>query len=636
MCGICGLVGEAASVADNKLVVRRMMNCMAHRGPDGEGFKADDKYIFGHKRLAIIDLETGAQPMQSRDGQVTVVFNGEIYNYIELRQELTRKGCKFQTFSDTEVLLQLYETQQEECLSRLTGMFAFAIFDNRRKCFFAARDHFGIKPFYYAFLADGSLAFASEIKALFEHGDITAKADMEAVSEYLTFQFCLDSKTMFDGVKKLEPGQYLLWELGDGSRPAVRCYWKQKYEIDTYHTEDYFNDTLLLLLQDSMRQQLRSDVPVGVYLSGGLDSSTVATLASIHYGKGLKCFNGKFAESPAFDESYYAGVVADAIGGTLCQSTITADDFVKYMPRLIYHLDEPVAGPGLLPQYIVSSQAASEVKVVLGGQGGDEVFGGYARYLVAYLEQCLKGSIYQTQEEGRHVVTLSNIVPSLPLLKEYVPMLKNFWNEGLFGPMDTRYFRLVNRSHDLKLLLSEEARAAYGDELMFAKFSSHFNSSDTKSYLNKMLYFDQTTLLPSLLQIEDRVSMAVSLESRVPLLDHRIVDLANSMPPALKFKNGQPKHILSHVMKNLLPPEISNRKDKRGFPVPLKEWLQGGPVREFVHDILFSERARQRGLYNSEALRRALAAESEHGRQIWGFLCLELWFRTFIDRQGVV
>ncbi|MDR7866256.1 MAG: asparagine synthase (glutamine-hydrolyzing) [Sporomusaceae bacterium] len=634
MCGVCGIVGDSTGMQGDEITVRRMMNRLAHRGPDGEGFISGNEFMFGHKRLAIIDLEYGAQPMQTEDGLITIVFNGEIYNYIELRQELSRKGFKFKTFSDTEVLLRLYEAEQEDCLKRLTGMFAFAIFDNRRKCFFAARDHFGIKPFYYSFLPDGRLVFASEIKALFESKGINAKPDMEAVSEYLTFQFCFGDKTLFAGISKLEPGQYMLWDLASSSNPIKRFYWQQKYEIDTYHTEEYFFDTLLLLLQDSMRQQLRSDVPVGVYLSGGLDSSTVASLASIHYGKGLKCFNGKFAEGPAYDESYYAGIVADSVQGTLYQSIITAENLVEYLPRLIYHLDEPVAGPGLLPQYIVSSQAAGEVKVVLGGQGGDEVFGGYARYLVAYLEQCIKGSIYQTQEEGRHVVTLSNIIASLPLLKQYVPMIKNFWDEGLFDSMDARYFRLINRSHDLKALLAEEAIADYREEQMFEKFSNHFNSSKTTSYLNKMLHFDQTTLLPALLQIEDRVSMAVSLESRVPLLDHRIVDLANTMPPTLKFKNGQPKFVLSHVMKNLLPPEIVNRKDKMGFPVPIKEWLQKGPVREFAYDTLLSDAARQRGLYNTDNVRKALTAESSYGRQIWGLLCLELWFGIYIDRQG--
>lgn len=633
MCGICGIVGNEALGYESEHIVTKMMGSLSHRGPDDEGITKDTNFIFGHKRLAIIDLDYGRQPMQTENGEIVLIFNGEIYNYLELRQELVRKGVHFKTFSDTEVLLRLYEIDGEDCLNCLNGMFAFAIFDKRKNHFFAARDHLGIKPFYYYLFPDGNIIFASEIKAILKHPRIQASADVEAMQEYLTFQFCLNSNTLFKGIKKLEPGQMLVWKPGQGNEIFIKTYWKQNYEIDVYHTEEYFWDKLLMLLEDSIKQQLRSDVPLGAYLSGGLDSSTVAALASMQYGKGFQCFTGKFEEGPSYDESKYAKSIADSINAELHITVPTAEDFVRLMPKLIYYLDEPVAGPGFFPQYVVSDLAARHVKVVLGGQGGDEIFGGYARYLVAYLEQCLKGAIYETQEEGKHIVTLSSIIQSLPLLKEYVPMLKEFWRDGFFEYMDHRYFKLIDRSHDLASILSEDMRDLYNKEHMFEKFSAVFNSVDTKSYVNKMLNFDQKTLLPALLHIEDRVSMAVSLESRVPLLDYRIVEFANTIPPALKFKDGKIKHSLHETMKNLLPKEISNRRDKMGFPVPLKEWMTKGVAHDFISDVLLSKASKERGILKIEELEKLLMRENKYGRQVWGALCLELWCRIFIDNK---
>lgn len=633
MCGICGIVGGEARSPESERIVSTMMECLSHRGPDDEGMMKDNSFIFGHKRLSIIDLDYGRQPMRSDSGDITLIFNGEIYNYVELRQELARKGIHFKTFSDTEVLLRLYEAEGEDCLNRLNGMFAFAIFDKRKNLFFAARDHFGIKPFYYYTFPDGSIIFASEIKALLKHPSVHAVAETEAVQEYLTFQFCLNSKTLFKDIKKLEPGQILLWNPDKNRETVIKTYWKQTYEVDVYHTEEYFLDKLLILLEDSIRQQLRSDVPLGAYLSGGIDSSTVATLAGMQYGKGFQCFTGKFSEGPSYDESRYARIVSDSINATLHTIVPTADDFVRLMPKLIYHLDEPVAGPGTFPQYMVSELASKNVKVVLGGQGGDEVFGGYARYLIAYLEQCLKGAIYETQEEGQHIVTLHSIIQSLPLLREYVPMLKEFWRGDLFEHMDSRYFRLIDRSHDLQTLLSEDMKNLYDKDLMFENFKTLFNNSGTKSYVNKMLNFDQKTLLPALLQIEDRVSMAVSLESRVPLLDYRIAELANSMPPSLKFKEGKIKHSLREAMKNLLPKEISSRRDKMGFPVPLKEWMTKGSVHDFIRDTLLSRSSKERGVFNIKELEKSIEKEKSFGRQIWGALCMELWYQVFIDKN---
>ncbi len=629
MCGICGFIGRAALNPDREWVVREMMDTLRHRGPDDEGLVLGQNFVFGHRRLAVIDLEYGAQPMQSEDGQVTIIYNGEIYNYLELRQELIQQGIKFRTFSDTEVILKLYQRLGTDCLSKLNGMFAFAIYDEKKESFFAARDHLGIKPFYFTVLADNTLVFASEIKALFHHPDVKPILDHQALNQYLTFQFCLGEKTLFRDIYKLEPATYIVWNRGD-SNIQKRKYWELKYTVDTHHTEEYFVDRLLFLLQDSIRSQLRSDVPLGSYLSGGLDSSSVTTLASSQYGGDFRCFTGKFLEGPAYDESQFARIVAEENNCIYHEIVPTARDFMDLLPRLIYYMDEPAAGPGLFPQYLVSKLAREHVTVVLGGTGGDEVFGGYARYLVAYLEQCFKGAIFETQEEGQHIVTLDSIIPNLPLLKEYAPMIKQFWEHGVFEPMDERYFRLVDRSPDLKDILHSDVWEEYDREEIFGQFQSLFNHTDTKSYFNKMTHFDQQTLLPALLQVEDRVSMAVSLESRVPLLDYRIAELVASMPPNMKFKGGRTKYALKKAMASLLPKAILQRKDKMGFPVPLKEWWNG-PVRDFASDVLLSKSCKERGIFNPKGLEQLMLKENRYGRQIWGALCLELWSREFLD-----
>ena len=301
MCGICGIVSPEIT-PQSKEIVSKMMATLSHRGPDDKGMIIEPPFVFGHARLAIIDIEHGKQPMQNDDGSLTLVYNGEIYNYIELRQELIRCGVKFKTFSDTEVLLRVFEHYGPDCLKKLNGMFAFAIYDSRKNQLFAARDHFGIKPFYYTLLKDGSFLFASEIKALFQHPACQPEQCREGLNEYLTFQFCLGNKTLFRDIYRLEPAHFLLLE-PQTNKLTFHRYWEPSYEIDAYHTEDYFIDRLQILLNSSIEGQLRSDVPLGGYLSGGLDSSSVVTLAAASYGHGFQTFTGKFDEGPDYDES---------------------------------------------------------------------------------------------------------------------------------------------------------------------------------------------------------------------------------------------------------------------------------------------------------------------------------------------
>ncbi len=624
MCGFVGIVHLESRPVERPMLAQ-MARAIAHRGPDGEGVFVDGSVGFHHKRLAIIDLHSGQQPM-TRD-RVTVVFNGEIYNYVELREGLVARGHRFDTSSDTEVLLRMYLEHGEECVRQLNGMFAFLIYDARTGQVLAARDHFGIKPLY-CFQNRDLILFGSEIKAILQHPAARAEADLDGLRDYVTFQFVLGERTLFRNVRKLAPGHYQIFDIATGRSRSVK-YWEPRFEIDNHHNEEYFASSLRAILEDAIRLQLRSDVPVGAHLSGGMDSSLVTALAAGRYPGRLKTFTGRFLEGPQFDESRYAKEAANATGAEWFDTVCTVDEFVELLPTLIYHMDEPAAGPGLFPQFIVSRLAAKHVKVCLGGQGGDEIFGGYARYVVAYFEQAMKSAIYESDEGGLGV-ELAAMAPNLNYIRQYVPMLGRLLQRGLFEPAERRYFTLMDRSEGTLDAYSAEFRAQYDREAVFGRFASVFNEADTRSYYNKMLYYDMMTGLPSLLHVEDRVSMAVSLESRVPLLDPRIVELVARVPPTIKFKGGEMKYLFKQAIQGVLPDSVMQRRDKMGFPVPLQLWARG-KAREFFNEVLLSQRTRERGLFDVGTVNRLINQESAFSRVLWGLLQIELWHRQFID-----
>jgi asparagine synthase (glutamine-hydrolysing) len=603
-----------------------MADTIHYRGPDEEGYFIENNLGLYHKRLSIIDLSTGKQPMTS--GPYTIVFNGEIYNYLELREALISKGHQFSSKSDTEVILKMYEEHGIKAIEQLNGMFSFLLYDKNRNQLIVARDHFGIKPLYY-FKDKDQILFGSEIKALLKHPAVRSEVNLESLKEYLTFQFILANSTLFNNIYKIPPGHYLIIDLFNYQEQLVK-YWQPNFSIDNFHTEEYFILELRRLIEDTIRIQLRSDVPLGTYLSGGLDSSLVTMLSAKNLMNPIETFTGAFREGKEFDETGYANLVTSTVNGKSHIIYPTAEDFVNLLPKLIYHLDEPVAGPGAFPQYMVSKLAAENVKVVLGGQGGDEIFGGYTRYVVAYLEQAIKGAIYENTEEGEHIVSLNSILPNLPSLKNYIPMMKKFWNMEAFEPMDRRYFYLIDRMNGSSDIYTKEFFAEYNKEQTFNRFRQLFNDPNTLSYFNKMTHFDMFGSLPALLQVEDRMSMAASIESRVPLLDKRIVELIASMPPKMKFKGAEMKYILKRAIKDILPEPILNRKDKMGFPVPLQLWAKN-QAKDFLFDTLLSEKSKSRGIFNPDKIEQMIMQEQTYGRQLWGVLCLELWFSTFID-----
>ena len=629
MCGIAGFISlTKQSVPNHSRILEAMGTLIAHRGPDGHGTWVNETATVGlaHRRLSIIDLtESAAQPMADGAGRV-ISFNGEIYNYLELRQQ--DASYRFSTTSDTETILAAYDNLGVGAATALRGMFAFALWDSRRERLLLSRDRFGIKPLYYAIVA-GVLYFASETKALLPFLP-EISTDSEALAEYLTFQYTIGEQTLFKDVKQLLPAHNLVVENGT---LTIERYWDVKFDIDFDHHERHFVEKTRNLVNESVELHLRSDVEVGAYVSGGIDSSLIGVLAANRKGDGLKAFHGRFLEYPGYDESVYAGDVSTMMKGELFVCDITAKDFVEHLRKVIFHLDYPVAGPGSFPQYMVSKLASEQLKVVLGGQGGDEIFGGYARYLVAYLEQCLKAAIDGTYKNGNFVVTLESIIPNLGLLREYKPLLQEFWKEGLFGPLDDRFFRLIDRSTDMK---TEVEWGALNMGAVKDKFLSIFNNRSNvakEAYFDSMTHFEFKTLLPALLHVEDRMSMAHGLESRVPLLDHPLVEMAATVPADIKFPGGQLKHLLKTTFEDSIPPNVLTRRDKMGFPVPLKEWMSDEAA-GFIREIFANTKSAKRDFINADAVLENFASSGRFSRKTWALMSLELWQQEFHDRAS--
>lgn len=628
MCGIAGAVSlDRSPIRGLPSILGGMSQLIAHRGPDGQGlWQAPDNVCgLAHRRLSIIDLsQSGRQPMMADNGAV-LTFNGEIYNYLELMDQLSG-GWSFRSRSDSETILAAYDRWGADCVDHLRGMFSFALWDGEK--LFAARDRFGIKPFYYAVI-DGIFYFASEIKALLPILPEIA-TDPDALGEYITFQYTIGDKSLFKHVHVLLPGHALIVKKGE---ITVRRYWDVHYDIDFDHTPKWFAQRMQDILQDSISVHLRSDVPVGAYVSGGIDSSLIAILAAREEASGGIGFHGKFTEFPGYDESPFAEAAAKQAGLELHQIDITASDFRDSIESVIYHLDQPVAGPGSFPQYMVSKLAAEHVKVVLGGQGGDEIFGGYARYLIAYFEQAINSAIDGTHRNGNFVVTPESIIPHLTVLQEYKPLIRQLFSKGLFGPLDERYFRLIDRSTDME---SEVDWSMIDRQAVFGRFQSIFNSERNvrkEALFDSMTHFDFKCLLPALLHVEDRMSMAHGLESRVPLLDHSVVEFAATIPADIKFKGGQMKHFIKSTFGADLPQELMQRRDKMGFPVPLKEWFSG-ELHDFAMDIFHTQKSRSRPYFNTDAILGNFDKAERFSRKTWGLLSLELWHQIFHDRAS--
>jgi len=626
---MCGIAGGFGTDIDSNLL-KRMCDKIQHRGPDDEGYHFEDNVALGVRRLSIIDLETGGQPIHNEDETIWLVFNGEIFNYVELRQELEARH-RFYTKSDTEVIVHLYEEMGERCLDKLNGMFALALWDRRNRRLFLARDRIGVKPLYYAF-RDGKLIFASEIKSILEAG-MAAEPDRRAIVDYMTLGYVLDDKTFFEGIKQLPAGHLALLENG---KLLVKEYWDVHFKT-VERSEKETIEELRRLIQDAVRIRLRSDVPLGCHLSGGIDSSLVTCVASQLLGGKVKTFTGAFNEGPEFDETWYARKVSEQVGTEYYEVRPDGADFIKVLDRLIWYMDYPEMGPGIYPQYYVCRLAREHVKVILGGQGGDEVFAGYPWFVDIELEHVIAN-------ESNPLRKLSAIVSFLKLAKQ---------NGRLLAEAKRLFIRLFNnpsmeieeRFYRDRALHSEEELTGMFSQAFLSRVAGYsprdsfyrvFNTPTQDSFMNKSQYYYIKTYLAGLLHVEDRTSMAVSLESRVPLCcDHNLVEFAASIDPLLRVTGSRLKNMLREAGKGILPIEVYSRKDKKGFPTPYHIWLRK-QIAE-VRNILLSEAATRRSVFDhafvEEAVRDFEAGRGSRAYTIYMMLCVELWFRIFIDER---
>ena len=585
MCGIYGVLqldGEPVATA----VLDGMGQRTIHRGPDDEGSYTDGPVALGMRRLSIIDVAGGHQPLTNEDGTLWLVANGEIYNYRELRQGLSAQGHRFKTASDCETLLHLYEQYGDDCVQHVNGMFAFALWDAKRRRLIVARDRLGVKPIYI-WRHGSRLAFASEAKALFALPGIRAELDPAALYSYLALGYVPAPQSMFRGVQKLPPATMLLAENG---RVEERCYWRLPKDVDRSRSEDEWVGDIRNRLEESVRSQMVSDVPIGAFLSGGIDSSAVVAFMSAHSDRPVKTYAIGFAGGEAeayYNELPYARQIAKRFK-TDHHEILVRPDVASLLPRLLWHMDEPIADTAFITTYLVSEFARKDVTVILSGVGGDELFGGYRRYL---------GSHYQARFDRlpaglrKAAFALGEKLPSdrhSPLLNA-MRLAKGFLaSAGL--PLEERYRSYVEVfSDDGTAQLLRERPAVSADPLAGA-----FQEATSTDELNRMLAVDAATQLPDdLLLLTDRMSMAVSLECRVPLLDHELVELAARMPEDVKIRGGRLKHAMKAALTGLLPRDILERK-KRGFGTPMGAWLKGD-LAPMLHDLLSEPSVEARG-----------------------------------------
>ena len=623
MCGIAGLLRRDGSPVDGALL-KRMTDVLAHRGPDGEGFYTDGPVGLGHRRLSIIDLSTGAQPMSSATGSLWITYNGEVYNYRELRQELIALGFEFRTNSDTEVILVAYQAWGVECLGRLRGMFAFAIWDRPRRRLFLARDRVGIKPLVYSW--DGrSLRFASEIKAILEDGAVPRVLDREALRDYFTHLYVPGPRSIFRDIRKLPPASYLLCSL-DGGEPEVRTYWDLRMEPDVTIPEAEWVEQLDHLLHESVRLHLVSDVPVGAFLSGGLDSSSVAACMARSASGPIKTFSIGFDEAD-HDELRYARMVASRYG-TDHFEMVVKPDVMEVLPRLAWQFDEPFADASAVPTYCVSRITRDHVTVALSGDGGDESFAGYHRYADAVR---LHGRMDRTP-----LSVLKPLARWAGARRAPGARGREFLQVHGMSPLD-RYARMLTYQtpETLAGLLTGDAQAEIDLDSPRRALRRLAEQAGTEDYLSTLQYVDVHHYLPEdILAKVDRMTMLTSLEARVPLLDHVVMEHAARIPARLKLRDGAGKYILKEAMRRHLPAQMLSRR-KMGFGVPLAQWFRKD-LKDFTRDILLDAKTRQRGFVRSERVAQLLDAHQagtrDYSSQLWSLICFELWCRQWWDR----
>ena len=632
MCGICGICDSTSLDRERSGLVRRMTETLIHRGPDDSGFYSSRHCALGHRRLKIIDLSSlGRQPMSNEDQTIWVSFNGEIYNYLQLRSQLENEHL-FRSQTDTEVIIHLYEELGDDFLKHLNGMFALAIWDNRRGRLLLGRDRFGEKPLYY--FTDGEkLLFASELKSLFADPSVPRELDAAALSSYLALGYVPSPSTIFREIKKLPPASLLAIEIGEpGERlritPPTR-YWDVHYEPDHRISEGDCLESISQLIQDAVRIRMYSDVPLGAFLSGGLDSSTIVAAMSDLANRPVETFSIGFDED-SWDELKFAEMTARRFA-TEHHTFRCTPDVLELLPTLVNHYDEPFADASAIPTFCVSQMARKFVTVALSGDGGDEIFAGYSRY-----DRALK--------RDRRAPLLAEAVlrHTFSLASRIYPRRSRGWGILHRNSLEAFDYHLTDYciyAPDEQADLFNAGGRTINNGRLWVQLRALAESCGTSDLLSRMQYMDQMMYLPDDLLVKvDRASMAVSLETRAPFLDHRLAEFMAKVPASLRFRGHEMKHLLKKAMRGRLPGEIIDRP-KMGFGVPLQRWFRG-KASEFARDILLSQRARERGLFCPKETARLLDSHvrgpRDFSHKLWVLLFFEMWCRCWLDAPVAV
>jgi asparagine synthase (glutamine-hydrolysing) len=625
MCGICGTAGFS-----NQGLLERMTRSMTHRGPDDEGYFLDNNVGLGIRRLSIIDLDTGHQPIHSENQNLCVVFNGEIYNYREIAKRLEQKGHRFYTKSDTEVIIHLYEEKGEDCVQDLNGMFAFAIWDKAKEKLFIARDRLGVKPLYYTF-KNGNLIFASELKAILEFEEITREIDSKAIDYFMTFLYIPAPLTIFKEIKKLPAGHILVYQ---NHNLTTRQYWDISFEPLKEQSEDFYVERIRALLKESVASRLISDVPLGVFLSGGIDSSAIVALVSQLKSNPVKTFTiGYDKQHASYNELRNARLIAQRFN-TEHHEFIVKPDLLQILPKLAWHLDEPFADSSAVPTFLVSEIARQHIKVALSGIGGDEGFAGYPRYLGVHLSRYYQNLPLFLRKAA---IGIAALFPESTQSRNIGGWAKRFAAGGVLSA-EERYIGWVS-------VLQREERSKLHSPAFLNTLTHHDPQWIHLQYakrtegidpLNAAYSLDIKTYLPDdLLFMGDRMSMANSLELREPFCDYKLLEFSLSIPPGLKLKGFTLKYLLKKALKDMLPAHIIQGR-KHGFMMPIGQWLKED-LKNWTLDLLSETNIRKRGYFNYEYIKSML---NEHycGRRnfddrIWSLIMLELWHQVYIDKK---
>ena len=634
MCGITGIVTTDTGILADRGMIERMRDTLTHRGPDASGAYIADGIALGHRRLSIVDVVHGQQPMYSSDGRYVIVYNGEVFNHASLRVELEAAGATYHSRSDTETVLHLFERFRTQSVERMRGMFAIAIWDAQERELFLARDRFGVKPLYYIQRANGDLLFASEIKALLSVPGVRPQLNMGALPDFLANHAPSGSDTLFAGIKRLPPGHTLLWRDG---RVTVKEFWDLKYNNASAapavgsSAESALVDEYRERLTEAVRLRLMSDVPLGMFLSGGIDSAAITATMATLVREPIKTFSVAFAERQA-NELAYARLVAGMYKTDHHEVVVSPAEFFSMLPHLTWHEDEPLAHPSSIALYFVSQLAAKHVKVVLTGEGSDETLAGYNRYRFTRINAHLAAN-YERFTPKLLRAGINASVALLPVQSRFRQKVARTFlmREGGLDSLYFDNFAVFGRSAIADLLSPTSLEAVKGID-PYAAYHVALKRVSSSPLVSQLLYADTKTYLQELLMKQDQMSMAASIESRVPFLDHPLAEWVAALPLSMKLRGVTTKWILRAAMKGRLPEAIISRR-KMGFPVPVGDWLRG-PWRGLLDEYLCGERAKSRGLFASQAIDRLVQehlAGVNHTERVWSLLTFEVWARTFLD-----